>query len=170
MPMTSDFATMKTNIAAMQPTGGTNQSIGLAWGWMSLLQTAPLNAPAENSNYQYNRIIILLSDGLNTENRWPSYGDGNTQSFSCGSSTYGCIDLRQKSLCDNIKNAKDPKTGKPMYTIYTIQVNTGGDPTSAILQYCASDPEKFSMLTTSSQIISTFNNIGAQLSALRISQ
>jgi len=170
MPMTSDFATMKTNIAAMQPTGGTNQSVGLAWGWMSLLQTAPLNAPAEDSNYVYNRIIILLSDGLNTENRWPSYGDGNTQSFACGSSTYGCIDLRQKALCDNIKSVKDPKTGKAMYTIYTIQVNTGGDPTSTILQYCASDSSKFAMLTTSSQIISTFNNIGAQLSALRISQ
>ena len=63
----------------MQPTGGTNQPIGLAWGWQSLSQTTPLNAPAEDPNYTYKKAIILLSDGLNTEDRWPTYGDGSTQ-------------------------------------------------------------------------------------------
>ena len=55
----------------MQPTGGTDQSVGLAWAWQSLLPGGPLNAPAEDSNTTYNRVIILLSDGLNTEDRWP---------------------------------------------------------------------------------------------------
>ena len=31
------------------PNGGTNQPIGLAWGWQSLTQGAPLNAPAEDA-------------------------------------------------------------------------------------------------------------------------
>jgi hypothetical protein len=39
--------------------------------------------------------------------------------------------------CANIKAAG--------ITIYTIQVNTGGDPTSTLLQNCASDPSKFFM-------------------------
>ena len=38
-----------------------------------------MNAPAEDSNYTYNRVIILLSDGLNTEDRWPANGNGSTQ-------------------------------------------------------------------------------------------
>ncbi|KWV46809.1 pilus assembly protein TadG [Bradyrhizobium macuxiense] len=165
MPLSYDWSSIKTMINAMQPTGGTNQPIGIAWAWQSLQSIAPLNAPAEDPNYNYTRAIIILSDGLNTEDRWPSYGDGSTQ-FG------GQIDARQKILCDNIKNTIDPKTGKPAYTIYTIQVNTGtpADPTSPVLQYCASNPGQFFLVTTASQVLTVFNTIGTQLSKLRVSK
>jgi Flp pilus assembly protein TadG len=164
-PLTYDWASLKKIVNAMQPTGGTNQPIGLAWAWQSLAQTAPMTAPAEDSNYQYNRVIIILSDGLNTEDRWPSYGNGSTQNG-------GQIDARQQILCNNIKNPVDPKTNKPMYTIYTIQVNTSSpaDPTSTVLQNCASDRSKFFMLTSSGQIATTFTTIGTALSQLRVAQ
>jgi Flp pilus assembly protein TadG len=164
-PLTYDWSSLKMMVNAMQPTGGTNQPIGLAWAWQSLTQTGPMNAPQEDSNYQYNRVIIILSDGLNTEDRWPGYGNGNTQYG-------GQIDARQQILCNNIKNPVDPKTNKPMYTIYTIQVNTStpADPTSSILKSCASDPSKFFMLTSSGQIATTFTTIGTALSQLRVAQ
>jgi Flp pilus assembly protein TadG len=164
-PLTYDWSSLKTMVNAMQPTGGTNQPIGLAWAWQSLTQTGPMNAPEEDSNYQYNRVIIILSDGLNTEDRWPSYGNGSSQYG-------GQIDARQQILCNNIKNPVDPKTNKPMYTIYTIQVNTStpADPTSTVLQNCASDPSKFFMLTSSGQIATTFTTIGTALSQLRVAQ
>jgi Flp pilus assembly protein TadG len=164
-PLTYNWSSLKTMVNAMQPTGGTNQPIGLAWAWQSLTQTGPMNAPLEDSNTTYNRVIIILSDGLNTEDRWPSYGNGNTQYG-------GQIDARQQILCNNIKNPIDPKTNKPMYTIYTIQVDTSTppDPTSSILQSCASDPSKFFMLTNSTQIATTFTTIGTALSQLRVAQ
>ena len=170
IPLSYDWSNLKSSISTMQPTGGTNQPIGLAWGWQSLMQTAPFNAPAENANYTYNRVIILLSDGLNTEDRWPSYGNGSTQNTCAGN--VGCIDARQKILCDNIKAVIDPKTNKPAYTIYTIQVNTGSpaDPTSSVLQYCASDAGKFTQVTSANQIISTFDSIGTSLSKLRVAR
>jgi Flp pilus assembly protein TadG len=157
MALSYDWTGLKAKIDAMTPNGGTNQPIGLAWAWQSLTQTAPLNAPAFDPNYTYNSIIILLSDGLNTQDRWPAYGNGNTQ-FN------GQIDARQKLLCDNVKAAG--------ITIYTIQVNTGtpADPTSAVLQYCASGSDKFFLLTSSSQVVTTFNSIGTSLSKLRIAQ
>ena len=43
--------------------------IGLAWAWQSLT-AAPFTIPAKDPNYQYSEIIILMSDGLNTQNRW----------------------------------------------------------------------------------------------------
>ena len=84
----------------------------------------------------------------------------------------GSIDARQALLCQNIKALNDPKTGKPMYTIYTIQVDTSNppDPTSTVLQNCASSPDKFFMLTSSTQIVSAFNTIGTQLSQLRVAR
>jgi hypothetical protein len=59
-----------------------------------------------------------------------------------------------------------------MYTIYTIQVNTSSpaDPTSTVLKNCASSPDKFYMLTSSTQILTTFNTIGTALSKLRLAK
>jgi hypothetical protein len=168
IPMSYSWSTLKTAVNAMQPTGGTDQSVGLAWAWQSLLQTGPIPAPAEDPNTTYNRVIILLSDGLNTEDRWPAYGNGSTQNTSSG---VGYIDTRQAAQCQNIKNVTDSQ-GRPMYTIYTIQVNTSSpaDPTSNVLKNCASDLSKFFMLTNSNQIATTFTTIGTALSQLRVAQ
>ncbi|MDE2380465.1 MAG: VWA domain-containing protein, partial [Bradyrhizobium sp.] len=164
IPLSEDWTKLKNAVNAMQPTGGTDQAVGLAWAWQSLLTSAPLNAPAEAVNTTYNRVIILLSDGLNTEDRWPEYGNGSTQASG------DPIDARQALMCSNLKAAKDAR-GRDMYTIYTIQVNTHSpaDPTSTVLQNCASSPDKFYMLTSSSQIVTTFNTIGTALSKLRLS-
>jgi Flp pilus assembly protein TadG len=153
MPQSYDWTALNNKVDAMTAAGNTNQAIGLAWGWQSLTAGSPLNAPAKDSNYQYSDIIIILSDGINTQDRW--YNNASS------------IDNRQRILCDNIKNAG--------VTIYSIQVNTSNDPTSAVLQYCAgtragvADAGKFYLLTTPDQIITTFNQIGVGLSKLRIS-
>jgi Flp pilus assembly protein TadG len=164
IPLSADWSALKTAINKMKPTGGTNQAIGLSLAVQSLLQGGPFAVPAEDPNYTYNRAIILLSDGLNTEDRWPDYGNGNTQFNSS-------IDTRQALLCEKLKEP-DPKTKKPLYTIYTIQVNTGspGDPTSTVLQNCASSPDKFYIVTSSSQIVTAFNSIGTSLSQLRVAR
>jgi Flp pilus assembly protein TadG len=156
-PLSYNWTALKTAIDAMSPTGGTNQPIGLAWGWQTLLSQAPFNAPAKQAGYTYKDAIILLSDGLNTENRWPAYGNGSSQ-------TGTMIDDRQKIMCDNAKAAG--------ITIYTIQVNTGSpaDPTSTVLQYCASGADKFYLITAASQTVAAFNSIGTSLSKLRVAK
>ena len=47
MPLSYDWNALKTMIGTMQPTGNTNQGIGLAWGWLTLGTGAPFNAPGE---------------------------------------------------------------------------------------------------------------------------
>jgi hypothetical protein len=116
---------------------------------MSLVGGGPYpTPPAMDPNYTYSQIVILLTDGLNTQNRW--YTSQNS------------IDTRQAMTCSNIKASG--------ITLYTIQVNTGGDPTSNLLQTCASESSKFFLLTSANQIISTFQQIGTKLSNLRIAQ
>jgi Flp pilus assembly protein TadG len=148
MPLTYDWAALKGRIDDMSPAGNTNQAIGMAWGWLSLLQQSPLNAPAEDSNSKYTKVVILLSDGDNTENR-----------FSTNKKT---IDARQKLLCDNAKAAG--------VQIFTIQVNTDGTATSDVMQYCATSSDKFFPTTSASGIASAFQLIGGQLAQLRIAQ
>ena len=141
-----DWTTMNTLVNQMTPNGNTNQAIGLALGWQSLVGGGPFTAPAMDPNFQYNQVIILLTDGLNTQDRW--YTD------------QASIDARQKMTCDNIRAAS--------ITLYTVQVNTGGDPTSTLLQNCATDSSKFFLLTSASQIVTTFNAIGTNISKLRV--
>jgi hypothetical protein len=60
LPLTSNWTDVNNTINQMSPGGATNQTIGLQWGWMSLPQQSPLNAPAEDSTKQYQHIIILF--------------------------------------------------------------------------------------------------------------
>ncbi len=78
----------------------------MAWGWQSLTN-GPFTVPAMDPEYVYKHVIILLSDGLNTQNRW----------YTSAAS----IDAREAITCTNVK-----ATG---VVIYSVQVNTGGDPT-----------------------------------------
>jgi hypothetical protein len=122
---------------------------------MSLVGGGPYpTPPAMDPNYKYTQVIILLTDGLNTQDRWYT--------------SQASIDARQKITCDNINAAG--------ITLYTIQVNTGGDPTSTLLQKCAGSPGKYPdsaktfMVTASSGIATVFSQIGTNLSQLRISK
>jgi hypothetical protein len=148
-PLSYDWSGMTTLINNLSPNGNTNQNIGLAHGWMSLVGGGPYPAPpAMDPNYKYQQIIILLTDGLNTENRWYT--------------TQSSIDDRQAVTCANVKAAG--------ITLYTVQVNTGGDPISTLLQNCATDSSKFFLLTSANDIVAAFNQIGTQLSKLRVAQ
>jgi Flp pilus assembly protein TadG len=156
-----NWASMNTLVDGLQPNGNTNQPIGLVWGWQSLVGGGPLIAPAKDSNYKYTDIIILLSDGLNTQNRW-STNAGNIDKRMYDASNSG------SGTCANAKAAG--------VTIYAVQVNTGGDPTSAVMQNCAGspdkliDPSKFYMLTTAGAISTAFNEIGTNLTRLRVAK
>jgi len=143
--LSNNWTTLSSKIDAMQPVGNTNQAIGLQMGWQTLT-AAPFTIPALDPDYKYNQVIILLSDGLNTQDRWYT--------------TASSIDTRQQKTCDNIKAAG--------ITIYTVQVNTGGDPTSLLLKSCASDESKFFLLTSAAEIVTTFGQIGTALSNLRL--
>ncbi len=139
------WSTLTSRVNAMTVGGNTNQTIGLQWGWAAQEQNAPLNAPTLPANTS--RYIILLSDGLNTQNRW-------TTSASS-------IDSRMAQACVNAK-----ADGFIVYTIF-VDLNGGN---SSVLQNCASDASKYFRLTTSGQVITTLNQIGQQITNLHVSQ
>lgn len=150
VPMSNSWSTLKTKIGNLVPDGNTNQSIGLAWGWLTLGTSAPFPAPVKDSRYTYKDYIVLLSDGQNTQNRW--YNNAAD------------IDARQAILCQNVKDAG--------VTIYTIQINTGTgknkDPESAVLKNCAT--EKFQQITVANQTSDAFKEITNDLARLRVSK
>jgi len=145
MGLSNNWDDLNAKIDTMTAAGNTNQAIGLQLGWQTLT-AAPFTVPPIDGDYKYQTVIILLTDGLNTQDRW----------YTSASS----INNRQSTTCNNIKAAG--------ITLYTVQVNTGGDPTSTQLQDCATDAGKFFLLTESGQMVTTFGQIGTSLSKLRL--
>jgi hypothetical protein len=148
-PLSNDWSGMNSLVDAMSPAGNTNQAIGLQLGWASLVGGGPFPAPPpKDPLYIYTDVVILMTDGLNTQNRWTT--------------DQATIDAREAITCDNLRTAH--------VDVYTIQVNTGGDPTSTLLQNCASTSDKFYLLTSADQMTATFNKIGTNLTKLRVAQ
>jgi Mg-chelatase subunit ChlD len=145
MPLSYNWTQLNNKIDAMTPSGSTNVTIGLVWGWHSLSQGSPLAAPTEDPQYKYDKVIILLTDGENTENRYT-----NDQSD---------IDDRTKKACAAAKAAG--------ITIYTVLVMEG---TQSLLQQCATDPDKYFYLTSASQLVTAFQKIGTNLTKLRVAK
>jgi Flp pilus assembly protein TadG len=154
LPLTYNWTAVNNTINAMTANGATNQTIGLQWGWLSLLQQSPMNAPAEPTvtGATYQHIIILFTDGLNTGDRW--YGDL--------SDTSSQVDTRMAAVCANAKAAQ--------VTIYTVQIDTDGAGQSAVLPACASGAGNFFMLTQPSQIAGAFAQIGTSIAKLRVAR
>src|SRR5712664_1209029 len=150
--MSNQWQALKDKITAMSPSGNTNQAVGLAWGWQSLDTTnPPIKAPPKVTDYIYKNYIVLLSDGLNTHNRW--------------STTQTSIDGRQQILCQNVKD----DTVNPV-TIFTIQVNIGNaDARSQVLQDCAT-AGNFQMITDATKTSDAFANVLAEISKLRVAR
>jgi Flp pilus assembly protein TadG len=152
-PMSNAWQTLKDQITAMTPAGNTDQAVGMAWGWQSLSTTnGPIAAPAKANNYIYKDYIVLLSDGLNTQDRW--------------STSQSSIDIRQEKLCANIAG----DTTNPI-TVFTIQVNiNNADPQSQVLKDCATKNGSFQMITNANQTSDAFKNILTQISKLRVAK
>lgn len=149
-----NWNSLGSQVDAMTAQGSTNQTIGLAWGWQALTDGNPLNAGTLPADTQ--QVIILLSDGFNTQDRW--YGNGSDQSTGTNS-----VDDRMNQICTHVHSAN--------ITVYTVFVDLAGTQgSSSVLQNCASDSSKYFDLTTSSSIVTTFNQIATEITQLRVAQ
>jgi len=143
MPLSSDWTALNSKIDAMTPVGFTNVTIGLQMAWQTLSPVAPFNAPSAQPDLD--KVIILLTDGENTQNRW---------TFSSTA-----INARMQKACDNAK-ADNVK-------IYTVRVIEGN---AAILQNCATKPDMYYDVDQASQLNGVFSSIAQNLASLRIAK
>lgn len=147
--LSDDWTALGNAVDALSAVGPTNQTIGLVWAWQSLKSGGPLNVPDKDENYEYQDVIILLSDGENTMNRFG--GDGRNSSSQ--------VDDRMARVCDAAK--------ADGVTIYTVLVISGN---ADVLRKCASSSSNYFNAATAGDIVTAFGAIGDKLSALRIAQ
>ncbi len=141
MPLSSDWTALKAKVDAMSPTGNTNVTIGMTWAWHTISTKQPFNAPAEAPDLD--KVIILLTDGENTQNRW--------------SSSSSSIDARTEKACTNAKAAN--------VRVYTVRVINGD---ATLLRNCATKTDMYYDVDQAVELNSVFSSIAQNLANLRI--
>jgi hypothetical protein len=143
MPLTQDWSALHAKIDAMTPTGNTNVTIGLAWGFQLLSPVAPFDAPPPADDLD--KVIVILTDGDNTQNRW--------------SSSQSSIDSRTSKVCDNIKGQN--------IKLYTVRVINGN---GTLLKNCATKPSMYYDVDQAIELTSVFGSIAQNLANLRLAK
>jgi Flp pilus assembly protein TadG len=144
-PLTSDFTALRSKVTGMSPAGNTNITIGLSWGVTLLSQQSPFTEGAAWGTHDLTKVIVLMTDGDNTENRWTS----STSS----------IDNRTELACQAAKDA-----GAILYTVRLIEGNAD------LLSECATSADTYYDVENVSDLVPAFEAIGEQISQLRITQ
>ncbi len=143
MPLSNDWTALNAKIDAMTPTGNTNVTIGLAWGYQLVSPVAPFYAPPTAPDLD--KVIVILTDGENTQNRWTSSSSS--------------IDSRTSKVCDNIKAAN--------IKLYTVRVIDGN---GTLLKNCATKPSMYYDVDQAIELSSVFSSIAQNLANLRIAK
>ena len=144
LPLTGDWTALENMVDGMTPSGMTNVTIGMAWGWHALTQSEPFTQAQAVKN-DVEKVLILLTDGLNTQNRFTTNA--------------AQIDARTAAVCDNVKKAK--------IRVFTVRVIEGN---LNLLQACASAPNMFYDVQVASQLKDVFTSIAVSLSGARLSK
>ena len=143
LPLTNNWSTLNAKIDEMKPVGNTNVTIGLQMAFQMLSPVAPFNASAPKNDLD--KVIVLLTDGDNTENRWDT---SKTE-----------IDKRTKLACDNVKTAN--------IKLYTVRVINGN---ATLLQQCASKTDMYYNVQSAAQLSTVFATIAQNLANLRLAK
>jgi Flp pilus assembly protein TadG len=143
-PLTDDFTTLHNKINALTPAGNTNITIGLAWGIAILSSQEPFTEGVAPGTKDVTKVIVLMTDGDNTENRWTS--------------TASQIDARTALACQSAKDGK--------IAVYTVRLMEGN---ATLLQNCASSTDNYYTAENASDLVPVFQAIGEKISKLRLS-
>ncbi len=171
-PLTNNKSTLLSAIDDMNAKDFTHIPIGLAWGWRLLSPEQPFNQGVAYTDTDWDKALILLTDGENTINdeynhnlsKYSAYGYlANARLGTTNDNVFeDKLDENTTTLCNAIK-AK----GIRVYTI-TFEVNTNN--VRDLMRDCATDPSLYFDSPSSSELDAAFDAIARDLNNLRLSK
>lgn len=174
-PLTSNYASVKTEIDALAVGGSTNMVEGIMWGWRTLSERKPFNEGRLYSEANNFKVIVLLTDGNNEVNGFAnllgsdafSYGytENGRLGLTAGATTSEiglALDARFTEACNNAK-AKG-------IIVYTIRLELGDTRSENLLKACATSPVHFLDVPDADDLDAAFAAIESQLLNLHFSK
>jgi Flp pilus assembly protein TadG len=146
-PLTGDFAAIDAQLDAMKPYAWTHIALGAEFGFHLLSPNAPFTEGAAYSDTTTRKIMVLLTDGKQTE---PAFGPGGR--------TVAQGEENLAAICASAKSAG--------ITVMTIAYNIDDATTVDRLRNCTSDPAKnFFSVEDGENIASAFDSVKQQITA-----
>jgi Flp pilus assembly protein TadG len=172
LPLTNNKATLLSYVNGMQATGYTHIAIGAAWGWRVLSPEAPFTEGSQYGDEEWNKALVLMTDGVNTIPARNSYYGSDYTAYGylrqarLGTQSAPQATSRQNDLTELVcQRMKD--RGIRIYSILLMEDNVA---TRDMMEACASTPELFFDTPTTGELSATFTAIANDLSNLRISK
>jgi hypothetical protein len=129
----------------------------------ALTPDGPLATATAMSDTRVRKIMIVLTDGDNTQNRW--------EQEIC---TYKLINWKLRYVCNGASAAIDARTLEACtaakaakITIYTVRVIEGNE---TMLRSCASENGFFYNVLTAADLKPAFQSIGSSIAKFRLTQ
>jgi Flp pilus assembly protein TadG len=149
LPLTSNRDDILGHIERLQAGGNTAGHLGTAWAWYLLSPNwATLwpadSAPVPYGTKDYQKVAILMTDGMYNSYYEGANGDSVTQA---------------RALCTNMKSAG--------VTVYTVGFQVPPE-VLPVLQHCASSTKHFFDASNGAELKQTFRTIAERLSGLRL--
>jgi len=142
------------------PTGTTNITQGLGWGWRVVKPETPFTEAVQDPDYKRQQAIVLLTDGENVAGN----GDGYRTVFGNGDDGRPEMDQRLLELAGNIK--------ADGVIIYVIQFANDGTDLQTLLKQVASGPDSpyYYYAPDGEALQDVFHEVANHLSELRLSK
>lgn len=143
--LTNDFSSLTGALSAMTPIGLTNIALGAEMGWQLLSPNPPFETAANYSDKNVRKILILLTDGVQTVS---AMGPSGEVSVAAANDTTA-------ELCSNIKDAG--------ITVFSIAYDVDDTAVYTLLSNCASGASKYHEVDDASGIGPVFDDIYSQI-------
>lgn len=149
LPLSNDFAGLKSQISNMTPYANTHIALGVQFGYQVLSPNGVYNSSGTVAKYtDANTIkyLVLLTDGAQTE---AAFGPGGLRNVRQG-------EKNLVTLCENAKSSG--------IHILTMAVGVNDSATRARLQGCATDSaQDFFVINTADDMAKAFQTITGQI-------
>jgi len=164
LPLTNNFATVKTKISSLTAAGDTYIPAGLAWGLNVISNPVPFTEgevyDASGRNLEPRKAIVLMTDGANSKlmNAGNGRHDGNPAAGqpAVQANTYTA------ELCTNIKAQK--------IEVFTVAFQVPDAAAKTMLQTCATDAQHYFDATDAAALDASFAAIAQAMRAIYIAK
>ena len=161
MPLSTNFADMRTRVQSLTTSGTTYLPSGLAWGWRTLDKDLPYTEAASTTDPELMTAMLFMTDGANNRSRGRSSSktDGTDHEYTRDGGAAGL--KLTKDLCQAIKD-----DGIQLFVVaYQLP---GADSTATVLSECATDSTTFFEPENAQQLVSSFRDIAKMLNQTRL--
>jgi hypothetical protein len=172
LPLTNNKTTLLNYINGMVATGNTHIAIGAAWGWRTLSPAAPYTEGVAYDDADWQKALVLLTDGLNTTPYNNTFHGSNYTAYNFlirnqlgttnGPASETAQDNKTALVCQRIKDAG--------VRVYSILLEENSARAKNLMKGCATDPSLYFESPSASQLQSVFTAVAQDLSNLRLSK